>query len=82
MCRESVWTYRGDWEKLSARIGYWLDYSDPYVTYSNDYVESVWWALATLHERGLLFRGTRSCRTARAAARRCRVTRWRRGTRT
>ena len=56
-CRESVWTYKGDWEKLSARIGYWLDYSDPYVTYSNDYVESVWWALATLHERGHLYRG-------------------------
>jgi isoleucyl-tRNA synthetase len=56
-CRESVWKYKGDWEKLSARIGYWLDYSDPYITYSNDYVESVWWALSTLHERGLLFVG-------------------------
>ncbi|HEY7895485.1 MAG TPA: isoleucine--tRNA ligase [Gemmatimonadaceae bacterium] len=57
LSRESVWTYKSEWEKLSARIGYWLDYSDPYVTYSNDYVESVWWALSTLHGRGLLYRG-------------------------
>jgi isoleucyl-tRNA synthetase len=50
LCRESVWKYKGEWEQLSARIGYWLDYSDPYITYSNDYVESVWWALATLYD--------------------------------
>jgi isoleucyl-tRNA synthetase len=56
-CRKSVWTYRGDWESLSERIGYWLDYGAPYVTYDNDYVESVWWALATLHEKGLLVKG-------------------------
>ncbi len=57
LCRESVWKYKDVWEQLSTRIGYWLDYSDPYVTYSNDYVESVWWALATLHQKGLLYRG-------------------------
>ena len=57
LCRESVWKYRGEWERLSARIGYWLDYEHPYVTYSNEYVESVWWALKTLHERELLYRG-------------------------
>ncbi|MDO8502447.1 MAG: isoleucine--tRNA ligase [Gemmatimonadaceae bacterium] len=57
LCRESVWKYRADWEKLSERIGFWLDYSDPYVTYSNDYVESVWWALKTLYDRDLLYRG-------------------------
>ena len=57
LCRESVWRYRGDWERLSARIGYWLDYEHPYVTYSNEYVESVWWALATLHAQDLLYRG-------------------------
>lgn len=56
-CRESVWKYRGEWEKLSQRTGYWLDYNDPYVTYSHEYVESVWWALRTLHDRGLLTRG-------------------------
>ena len=57
LCRESVWKYRTDWEKLSSRIAFWLDYSDPYVTYSNDYVESVWWALKTLYEKNLLYRG-------------------------
>ena len=57
LCRESVFTYRGDWEKLSKRMAYWLDYDRPYVTYTNDYVESVWWALATMHARGLLVQG-------------------------
>ncbi len=57
LCRESVWKYRADWEKLSERIGFWLDYSDPYVTYTNNYVESVWWALKTLYDRDLLYRG-------------------------
>jgi isoleucyl-tRNA synthetase len=57
LCRESVWKYRGDWERLSERIGYWLDYDSAYITYSNEYVESVWWALKTLHERDLLYRG-------------------------
>ena len=56
-CRESVFTYKDDWEKLSERIGYWLDYEHPYITYSNDYVESVWWALKTLFDKKLLVRG-------------------------
>jgi isoleucyl-tRNA synthetase len=57
LCRESVFTYREEWQRLSERIAFWLDYEHPYVTYSNDYVESVWWALATLHRRGVLYRG-------------------------
>jgi isoleucyl-tRNA synthetase len=57
LSRESVFTYRADWEKLSSRIGYWLDYAHPYVTYHNEYVESVWWALKTLHDKGYLYRG-------------------------
>ena len=56
-CRESVFTYKDDWQKLSERIAYWLDYDNAYITYSNDYVESVWWALATLFEKKLLTRG-------------------------
>jgi len=56
-CRESVFTYKDEWQKLSERIAYWLDYDRAYVTYSNDYVESVWWALATLFDKGLLTRG-------------------------
>ena len=57
LCRESVFTYRSEWEKLSERIGFWLDYEHPYVTYTNDYIESVWWSLATMHAKGLLYRG-------------------------
>ena len=57
LSRESVFRYRADWERLSERIAYWLDYDDAYVTYTHDYVESVWWALRTLHEKGLLYRG-------------------------
>ncbi|MDB4880096.1 MAG: Isoleucyl-tRNA synthetase [Gemmatimonadetes bacterium] len=57
LCRESVFTYREDWQRLSERIAFWLDYEHPYATYTNDYVESVWWALSTLHGRGLLYRG-------------------------
>ncbi|HEU4569767.1 MAG TPA: isoleucine--tRNA ligase, partial [Gemmatimonadales bacterium] len=59
LCRESVFQYKGDWERLSDRIGYWLDYETPYITYSNEYVESVWWLLAQLHQKDLLYRGHR-----------------------
>jgi isoleucyl-tRNA synthetase len=57
LCRESVWKYKADWQKLSERIGFWLDYGQAYITYTNDYIESVWWALTTLYERDLLYRG-------------------------
>jgi isoleucyl-tRNA synthetase len=57
LCRESVFRYRAEWEELSERIGYWLDYAHPYVTYTNDYIESVWWSLKALYERQLLYRG-------------------------
>ena len=57
LSRESVFRYRGDWERLSERIAFWLDYERPYVTYSHEYVESVWWALKTLHDKGLLVQG-------------------------
>ncbi len=56
-CRESVWKYRAEWERLCERIAHWMDYDSPYVTYTNDYIESEWWALKTLHERGLLYKG-------------------------
>ena len=57
LCRESVFKYKGDWESLSDRIGYWLDYEHPYITYSNPYIETVWWLLKRLYERALLYRG-------------------------
>ena len=57
--RQSVFKYQEEWESLSDRIAYWLDYDHPYVTCENDYVESVWWLLAKLHEKDLLYRGHR-----------------------
>ncbi|NNG17613.1 MAG: isoleucine--tRNA ligase [Gemmatimonadales bacterium] len=59
LCRESVFTYQSEWERLSDRIAFWLDYEHPYVTCSNAYIETVWWLLARLHSRGLLARGHR-----------------------
>jgi len=58
-CRESVWKYREEWERLSARIGYWLDYAHPYVTYEPEYVDSVWYLLAGFHRAGMVYRGKR-----------------------
>src|SRR5680860_1151946 len=60
VCRESVFTYKEEWERLSERIGYWLDYSDPYVTFEPEYVETVWWLVKQLADRDLLYRGYRS----------------------
>ena len=57
--RKSVLKYQAEWESLSDRIGYWLDYEHPYITCSNDYIESVWWLLQRLHQRKLLYRGHR-----------------------
>ncbi|MEO8450952.1 MAG: isoleucine--tRNA ligase [Gemmatimonadota bacterium] len=59
LCRESVFTYRQDWEALSDRIGYWLDYDHPYITCEPRYIESVWWLLKRMHEKSLLIRGHR-----------------------
>ena len=60
VCRDSVFTYKEEWERFSERIGYWLDYSRPYVTYHTSYIESVWAILKTLAEKGLLYRGHKS----------------------
>jgi isoleucyl-tRNA synthetase len=57
VCRESVLTYTEEWERFSSRIGYWLDYSKPYVTYHADYIESIWWSLKEIADRGLIYRG-------------------------
>ena len=59
MARTSVFKYQSEWETLSDRIAYWLDYEHPYVTCTNDYIESVWWLLARLREKELLYRGHR-----------------------
>jgi isoleucyl-tRNA synthetase len=57
--RTSVFKYQSAWENLSDRIGYWLDYEHPYITCSNEYMETVWWLLKRLHDRDLLYRGHR-----------------------
>jgi isoleucyl-tRNA synthetase len=57
LCRKSVFDYIQDWEKLTERIGFWVDLGDAYVTYTNEYIESVWWILKTFWERDLLFKG-------------------------
>ena len=56
-CKESVWKYKGMWEDFSSTVGFWADMDDPYVTYHNDYIESEWWALKKIWERGLLYKG-------------------------
>ncbi len=56
-CKESVWKYKGMWEDFSGTVGYWADMEDPYVTYSNDFIESEWWALKQIWEKGLLYKG-------------------------
>ncbi|MGF1509250.1 MAG: isoleucine--tRNA ligase [Myxococcota bacterium] len=59
-CMNSVFRYTEEWEHLTRRIGFWVDLSEAYVTYHKSYVESVWWALSTLFERGLLYKGKKS----------------------
>ena len=56
-CKESVWKYKGEWEKMSERVGYWADMEHPYVTYDDNYIESVWWALKEIWKKGLLYKG-------------------------
>ena len=56
-CQESVWRYMQEWEALTERLGFWVNLDDAYVTYHQSYVESVWWSLKNLFDRGLLYRG-------------------------
>ncbi|HAF47961.1 MAG TPA: isoleucine--tRNA ligase, partial [Anaerolineaceae bacterium] len=56
-CRDSVFTYIQEWEKLTDRIGYWVDLDDAYITYENSYIESVWWLLKSIWDKGLLYQG-------------------------
>ena len=56
-CKESVWKYKGMWEDFSSTVGFWADMDDPYVTYDNNFIESEWWALKKIWEKGLLYKG-------------------------
>jgi isoleucyl-tRNA synthetase len=57
LCKKSVFTYIQDWERLTDRIAFWVDLEDAYVTYTNDYIESVWWILKNFWDKDLLFKG-------------------------
>ncbi len=56
-CKKSVWKYLHEWEKMSDQVAFWVDMEHPYVTYENDYIESEWWSLKQIHEKGLLYQG-------------------------
>ena len=56
-CKESVWKYKGMWEDFSGTVGFWADMDNPYVTYENNYIESEWWALKQIYDKGLLYKG-------------------------
>ena len=56
-CKQSVWNYKGMWEEFSDIVGFWADMDNPYVTYENNYIESEWWSLKTIWEKGLLYKG-------------------------
>ena len=57
MCKESVWKYKGMWEDFSGTVGFWADMDDPYVTYHNSFIESEWWALKQIYDKGLMYKG-------------------------
>ncbi|HEX6971861.1 MAG TPA: isoleucine--tRNA ligase, partial [Limnochordia bacterium] len=57
LCRQSVMRYEEDWRRLTERIGYWLDMDEPYITFTNDYIESVWWILRQIWDRDLMYKG-------------------------
>lgn len=81
-CKESVWKYTDEWQKMSDRIGYWADMQNPYVTYDNNYIESVWWAIKQMADKGLIYKATKSCRIVLVAERLFPLTKWRKATRT
>lgn len=56
-CKKSVWNYLNEWQEMSERVGYWVDMEHPYVTYHDSYIESVWWSLKQIADKGLLYRG-------------------------
>jgi len=56
-CRESVWKFKDEWERLTKRTAYWVDMNNPYITYENYYIESLWWIISQVNEKGLLYKG-------------------------
>ncbi len=56
-CKKSVWKYKSEWEELTRMMGYWVDLDHPYITFENDYIESVWWALKQYFDKGMIYKG-------------------------
>ena len=56
-CRETVMQYKDMWDKLTTQMGYWVDLNDPYITFTNDYIETIWWLLGEIYKKGLLYKG-------------------------
>ena len=56
-CKESVWKYENEWKEMSRRVGFWADMENPYVTFHNDYIESVWWAVKQIWDKGYIYKG-------------------------
>ncbi|MFQ5824027.1 MAG: isoleucine--tRNA ligase [bacterium] len=56
-CKQSVWRYKQEWDEVTSRIGFWLDLDNPYITYENNYIESVWWILSEFWKKNLIYRG-------------------------
>jgi isoleucyl-tRNA synthetase len=56
-CRESVWKYKTDWEAMTEQMGYWVDMTKPYITFQNEYIESIWWALKRYFDEGMIYKG-------------------------
>ena len=57
LCKKSVWLYKQEWERVTQRMGYWVDMDNPYTTYETDYIETVWWIIKQIYKKGLLYRG-------------------------
>jgi isoleucyl-tRNA synthetase len=58
-CRESVWEFKDEWERMTKRMGFWLDMKDPYITYEAEYMETLWWIIAQFWRKGFLYKGHR-----------------------
>lgn len=56
-CKKSVWKYKGEWERMSERVGFWADMEHPYITYDDNYIESVWWSVKQIFDKGLIYKG-------------------------
>jgi isoleucyl-tRNA synthetase len=56
-CKETVMRFKNEWDKITVQMGYWVDLEKPYITYENDYIESVWWLLKRLYDKNLLYKG-------------------------